>query len=379
MRVLYISSPGLGGANVSLALLINELSHQEVKAKVIVPLDSSVQLFRKYGVDAYNVDLRLDIWPSTTTFVGKLLFFPRFLYHFLVNVKAFAKINKIVAEFRPDIIHTNVSVISLGYKIARKHSIPHVWHIREYGTKDFGWKLYPSFTAYCDRLADSFSISITKDILKHFNISPLKGRVIYNGIRHKFSSLEPYGDRQSFLYVGSITEKKGFSELIQAYCIYFQNGGRELLIVAGTGKEKYIQEQKRYLNDYGCLDYVNFLGHSDSIDSLMRSAKALIVPSLNEGFGRITAEAMFNGCIVIGKNTGGTKEQFDNGLNLCNHEIGIRYNSYTDLAEVLISFPCISEKELDCYRHNAFVTVNSLYTIEKNANEVMGLYNHILK
>ena len=45
----------------------------------------------------------------------------------------------------------------------------------------------------------------------------------------------------------------------------------------------------------------------------MSKALALFVPSSFEGFGFITVEAMFCGCLVIGRNTGGTKEQFDNG------------------------------------------------------------------
>lgn len=39
----------------------------------------------------------------------------------------------------------------------------------------------------------------------------------------------------------------------------------------------------------------------------MNRATALIVPSPFEAFGLITAEAMFNKCLVIGKDTAGTK------------------------------------------------------------------------
>jgi glycosyltransferase involved in cell wall biosynthesis len=38
----------------------------------------------------------------------------------------------------------------------------------------------------------------------------------------------------------------------------------------------------------------------------MAHATALIVSSYHEGFGFITVEAMFNGCLVIGNNKGGT-------------------------------------------------------------------------
>ena len=43
----------------------------------------------------------------------------------------------------------------------------------------------------------------------------------------------------------------------------------------------------------------------------MNKAQALIVASRCEGFGRMTAEAAFCGCLVVGHNTGGTKEILD--------------------------------------------------------------------
>ena len=40
----------------------------------------------------------------------------------------------------------------------------------------------------------------------------------------------------------------------------------------------------------------------------MSKSKALIVASRSEGFGRMTVESMFNGSMVIGRNSGGTLE-----------------------------------------------------------------------
>ena len=57
---------------------------------------------------------------------------------------------------------------------------------------------------------------------------------------------------------------------------------------------------------------IELLGYRKDIPELMSNAKCLIVPSPNEAFGFITAEGMFNGCLVVGKNTAGTKIQFDN-------------------------------------------------------------------
>lgn len=64
----------------------------------------------------------------------------------------------------------------------------------------------------------------------------------------------------------------------------------------------------------------------------MAEASAIIISSQSEGFGRVMAEAMYNGCLVDGKNAAGIKEQFDNGLQFCDQEIGIRYSDYGDLS-----------------------------------------------
>lgn len=53
------------------------------------------------------------------------------------------------------------------------------------------------------------------------------------------------------------------------------------------------------------------MGYCKNVYLLMHKAKALIVASYYEGFGRMTAEALFCGCLVIGRNTGGTKEILD--------------------------------------------------------------------
>ena len=62
---------------------------------------------------------------------------------------------------------------------------------------------------------------------------------------------------------------------------------------------------------YDCYSSIRFLGYREDIRDLMDNAQALIVASRFEGFGRMTAEAAFRGCTVIGHNTGGTKEVLD--------------------------------------------------------------------
>ena len=49
-----------------------------------------------------------------------------------MNYRATKKVINYIQEVKPNIIHSNVGPIDIGYKAAKKLRIPHVWHIREY-------------------------------------------------------------------------------------------------------------------------------------------------------------------------------------------------------------------------------------------------------
>lgn len=111
----------------------------------------------------------------------------------------------------------------------------------------------------------------------------------------------------------------------------------------------------------------------------MSKALALFVPSFFEGFGFITVEAMFCGCLVVGRNTGGTKEQFDHGLTLEGDEIAIRFDSDEDLVSIMKN---ISMNGIEYYFSmikRSQKVVMQCYTIDISANIVYGLYENILK
>ena len=107
----------------------------------------------------------------------------------------------------------------------------------------------------------------------------------------------------------------------------------------------------------------------------MRGALALVVPSRFEGFGFITVEAMLNGCLVIGNNTAGTKEQFDIGKRQTGSEIGLRYDNAFEL-QVLMNRAL--EEDFREMKENARRVVLQNYTIEKNAEDILCLYKKIL-
>lgn len=89
--------------------------------------------------------------------------------------------------------------------------------------------------------------------------------------------------------------------LLTSYYEYCKHTGNPLkLLIAGSAVgDKYISQQKEYVHMKGLSGMVEFLGEISDMDKLMQNAKATVVPSLNEGFGRVMPEAMFTGCPVI--------------------------------------------------------------------------------
>ncbi len=111
-----------------------------------------------------------------------------------------------------------------------------------------------------------------------------------------------------FLYVGAIEPKKNIARLIEAY---LASGTTAPLVLAGPRAWKsdeelrlYLAQERRLRDRIYVLDYVPL----SSLVSLMRSARAVLFPSVYEGFGLPVLEAMLLGTPVLSANTGSIPE-----------------------------------------------------------------------
>lgn len=111
-----------------------------------------------------------------------------------------------------------------------------------------------------------------------------------------------------FLFVGAIEPKKNVGRLIQAY---LASGSPLPLVLAGPRAWKSDEElrllladERRLRNRIRVLDYVP----QSLLVSLMRGARALLFPSIYEGFGLPVLEAMLLGTPVLSATTGSIPE-----------------------------------------------------------------------
>ncbi|MDO5447797.1 MAG: glycosyltransferase, partial [Prevotellaceae bacterium] len=328
MKVLYILSATdkFGGATKSFMNMLKGLVEKGVTATVVLPDRQGVYS----DLQELNIEtLVLTFRPNTYTYASCLkdyiLYVPRMIARFIVNHNATNRLIDYIRNNNIDIVHTNVSVINIGYEACKKLNIPHIYHFREYGDKDFGIKMFPSWSAFYKDInsSGSYSICITKDIQRHHKLSA-RSKVIYNGIMPRKDKLEPIDKEDYFLYAGHIQATKGLLDILKAYTKYVKVSPKvnPLYIAGAIIDESYYQQAMDYAAKQGLEDKIKYLGERSDILLLMQKSRGVIVSSRFEGFGRCMAEAMFTGCLVIGHDTGGTNEQFDNGKAYTGGEIG---------------------------------------------------------
>lgn len=387
MKIAYFlhTAKATDGSSKAFLHLMHDLLAKGIIPLIILPHKGEIcQILHNMNIQyvVLSWTARPSTYPWSQTFQDKLLFIPRLVGRLLVNTLATLQSIKMVRKFKPDIIHTNTSILAIGYYTASLLHIPHIWHIREYGALDFNYYYYPNRQKQLSRYHKdrSYTISITKDIQCYNALTNwCNSEVIYDGVLPLNSTHYNAKKSDYLLFVGSFQKAKGVVPLIHAYAEYCKRMHSPLpLLIAGGGSNEYKQQIIDIIKKYGIMDQVKLLGLCKDILPLYHNAKALIVPSLFEGFGFITAEAMFCGCLVIGNNTAGTKEQFDNGLEMTGEEIALRYTKQEELVQHLIDVTNNPTRHYEPMILRAQQVVAQLYSTEKHAERVYEFYNYIL-
>lgn len=383
MRALYIlsSSSTFGGSTKSFLRMLSDLRKRDIDMHVICP-DSgpAYNILKGSSIKTFIIPTRFHTYPQWNSLSNCALFIPRLINHFFVNHIAFKKICNLCEEYHYDIIHTNVSVVNVGEKAARRYKIQHIFHIREYQDLDFGMKMIPTRTCYVNYLKQCQSICITKGIQQHYGLTERNSEVIYNGIKSENDIYYTAHKEDYFLFVGRIDPNKGFEMVLRAYAEAHTNNPHIKLYAAGMfispDFEKHI---KGFIAQEHLEENVLFLGLRNDVDMLMRKAKACIIASPNEAFGLVMVEAMFNGCLTIALDSCGTSEQLGNASLLGMDNIALAYKTERDLVRIMSE---VGTNDINKYKDiilRSQKVVSALYTIEQNATRVYSCYQKLLQ
>lgn len=386
MRVAYILCSTLenGGASKAFLNIINGAIPAGVAPVAILPDEGPLtQKLMNMGVKTYVIPFKPSTYPDFASISQKVMFLPRLLGRLYLNFKATNQLKRILGKEQIDIVHTNTGINNIGRFAAQSLGIPHVFHIREYGNLDFGFHHFPTERYFRRHLLDNsnYNIFITQGVMRHYiQGDHPQSKVIYDGVLNAREDFDRETKRTYFLYAGRIEPKKGLAQLLEAYSNVCRLHQDELptLKIAGEGDETYTSQMKRFVSTNHLDERIEFLGNVQNISEVMSHSLCTIIPSVSEGFGFVMPEAMFNGSIVIGHNTAGTKEQFDNGLHTAGQEIGFRYNTTQELEEQLLGVATMDRDKRLVLCQRAFDVVNKMYTCEQHVAQIMELYNNIM-
>jgi glycosyltransferase involved in cell wall biosynthesis len=172
------------------------------------------------------------------------------------------------------------------------------------------------------------------------------------------------GDGGYVLFVGRLSEEKGIWTLLNAW---EGLGDRVPLYIAGGGPlENEVKEKAKRTPGIRYLGYQD----RDSLNTLMRSAEALIFPSTwFEGLPRTIVEAFACGTPVIASRLGTMSDVIEDGRTGLHFEAG----NVADLVQK-VKWMCCHNQEWSKFRDFARGEYEAKYTPERNYAALLKIY-----
>ncbi len=252
----------------------------------------------------------------------------------LRDLRAFLRIRGLIRRLAPQIVHTHTSKAGIiGRLAAFSAGVPVVVHT-PHGHVFWGYfgavasRFFITLEKSASRLTDRL-IMLTgqekADHLRYRIAPPDKFVVIHSGV-----CLEPFlqitvADRRpnsdpafppdSFVIgtIGRLTAIKGQSYLLEATAGLLREIPELICIIVGEGELR--RELAARAASLGMGERAFFPGWRRDVPSYMAALDLFVMPSLNEGMGRVVVEAMAAGRAVIASDVGGLRDLVVHGEN----------------------------------------------------------------
>jgi FkbM family methyltransferase len=372
--LLFVShSSQLGGAEMTMLEQITELRKKNILAHVVLPESGPLQdLLIEKGI-GYSIVEGYSFWISQG---GS----PEVARHRnFNNMNAAFDIASIVDEINPTAIVNSTVVNPWGYPAARAAGLPLIWMVHEYGDLDHGLTFAHGAKTTRDFIVDNAELIITcSDAVKKSLPASNKVHTVRYSMRPeritKLSQVptpSPYstGKTIKLCLVGSISEGKQQTLLVEAVAALKERGRKVEVIFLGTGNPDYEKRLKQKIKTLNLENDVKLLGFVRNPYPYIKASDALVVASRNEAFGRVTAEAMVLGVPVIASDVGGSLEMIDNG------KTGFLFKSLdvADLADTLDKFIGTPKDRLDQITKHAAAAIKKLMDTDRNTDQLAKL------
>lgn len=356
MKILHIiPSLNIGGAEVLVTkmAILARINGHEVKILVFKHFDNHlIQELSDAGVEIVIAPYDNYYTPLNVLFLIKYL-----------------------RKYSVDIVHAHltpaqlwISFASLVLKkslilITSEHSTFN--RRRKFFFKPLDWFIYARFVKII-----SISKETETELLKWLPSLQKKSVIINNGIDiNEFSTIninkKLSNKMLSVLCIGRLEEQKNQTVLIRAVALV--NNVELFLVGDGNLREKL----QRLTADLNITDRVHFLGNRADVAELIKMSDIYVQPSLWEGFGIATLEAMASGLPIIASNVTGLRDVVaDAGLLVASDDVQQLANAIKRLA---------NDEQLRSELSSRGIERAKRFSLMETFNKHLQLYNDLLK
>jgi glycosyltransferase involved in cell wall biosynthesis len=265
----------------------------------------------------------------------------------VANPAAALALRRVLAEFRPEIVHVRMFLTQLSPLILSVLGrVPTLLHVGNFQTIcPLNTRILPDGSvcryragAACYRQGCVSALGLARTLVQlrtwrrrrtvfrlivansHALADTLRandvdvGPVIWNGTRG-VAARPPLQGPPTLAFAGRLVAKKGVDLLLHATALVVRQLPSARLLIVGDGEER--DRLECLIRDLGLLDNVTMCGHltRPELDRRLATAWVQVLPSrYPEPFANAVTEAMMRGTAVVGTAAGGTAELVRDGF-----------------------------------------------------------------
>lgn len=383
MKILVVtySSEISGGANPAMLNVLKGLM-KDYSCKVKVVLPSKGNLCD--SLDKLGIPWVICQYSNLSVYKGhSFVSYAKYIWMYfrcIKNIIAAKRFAAIISDEHYDLVYTNEVMCFFGAFLGYFLKIPHVWHFRSHAPGT--WLPFFANSIYQNTNGKIIAISnFILDFIEKKQKVRNRGVLIHDGVDLHGNIPFLHHSREHglhLLHCGRIDPQKQQDIALQALKILIDKGYKDIYLhfagsVASSVNDSYYERLLKYI-EINCMEnYVIWEGQVKDMVSLRKNMNVELMCSKAEPFGLVTVEGMHSSLLVIGTNSGGTKDLIVDKVTglLCIP------NDAADLASK-IEYVYIHPTEADKIAANAYKYVQTHFTIEDNVKSIFNLMKSLL-
>lgn len=325
IHVLHVLNSAHGGSAISTLELIEALKARGVKSSLVCFNNADEQQRKTISdlvegrvlfIPLYWMNKRIRVaWWKRPLLELANLWKTWGGYRFQAKISSFIRSNGV------NVIHTSTILNPEGALAAKKHKLPHIWHVRELIGQGmyFQFPLMKMWVSFVQSHASVLvaNSSITHQHLKHF-FDSIQIETIPNGIEVNSYKVKFHQHVKPVVVgmIGNVTSRLKNHEFFIRTALSLKGDEEVEWRIYGAlphSDDPYYQALKQQAHATKGIKIV-FCGHKNPIE-IVNQIDILFHPTPFESFGRVFIEAMAAGIPVIGVKGGGAEEVIREGEN----------------------------------------------------------------